>query len=157
MALWLSGLLGDLQLCCVDLSKLCGVFVAISWGPPIKLWRSSQALWCLDGDFLSLWLSLWRLPQALYGFGDRPQVSHSDRFFHLGGRAREDYGEPSWCLESLVPPHRSNGDYQMQGCELRDTSSSPHASVISIPELLYLCNLLCDSHQAWSLIYLAIT
>jgi hypothetical protein len=24
------------------------------------------------------------LPQALYGFGDHPQVSHSDRVFHLG-------------------------------------------------------------------------
>jgi hypothetical protein len=45
-----------------------------------------------------------------YGFGDRPQVSHSGRVFHLGGRARWDYGEPPWCLGSLVPPHRSNGD-----------------------------------------------
>jgi hypothetical protein len=65
--------LGDLQFSCGDLSKLCGASVAISWEPPIELWR---------------------LPQALYGFGDRPQVSHSDRVFHLGGRARGDYGEP---------------------------------------------------------------
>jgi hypothetical protein len=60
--------------------------MAISWGPLIELWR---------------------LPQALYGFGDRPQVSHSDRVFHLGGRARGDYGEPPWHLGSIVSPHRS--------------------------------------------------
>jgi hypothetical protein len=24
----------------------------ISWGPPIKLWRSSQGLWCIRSDFL---------------------------------------------------------------------------------------------------------
>jgi hypothetical protein len=33
-----------------------------------------------------------------------------DRVFHLGGRARGDYGEPLWRLGSLVPPHRSNRD-----------------------------------------------
>jgi hypothetical protein len=75
---------------------------------------------------------------SLYGFGDRPQVSHSGQVFHLGGRARGDYGEPPWRLESLVSPHLSNGD----------TSLSPHATVLSIPELLYLCNLLCDSLRA---------
>jgi hypothetical protein len=48
----LVGLLGDLQLSCGDLPKLCGALVAISWGPPVNLWRSSQALWCLSGDFL---------------------------------------------------------------------------------------------------------
>jgi hypothetical protein len=101
--------------------------MAISWEPPIELWR---------------------LPQALYGFGDHHQVSHSDRIFHLGGRARGDYGEPPWHLGCLVPPHHSNGDYHSQGCELRDTSLSPRALVISISELLYLCNLLCDSHRA---------
>jgi hypothetical protein len=81
--------LGDLQLSCGDLPKLCGALVAISWDPPIELWR---------------------LPQALYGFVDRPQVFHSDRVFHLGGRDRGDYGEPPWRLGCLVPPHRSNGD-----------------------------------------------
>jgi hypothetical protein len=50
----LSGLvdLGDLQLSCGFLPKLCGASVAISWGPPIKLCRSSQALWCLSGVYL---------------------------------------------------------------------------------------------------------
>jgi hypothetical protein len=50
----LSGLvdLGDLQLSCGVLPKLYGASVAISWGPPIKLWRPSQALWCLSGDSL---------------------------------------------------------------------------------------------------------
>jgi hypothetical protein len=51
---WLSVLvdLGDLQLSCGVLPKLCGASVTISWGPPIKLGRSSQALWCLSGDSL---------------------------------------------------------------------------------------------------------
>jgi hypothetical protein len=35
-----------------------------------------------------------------------------------------------------------------KGCELWDTSLSPRASVISLPELLYLCNLLYDSLRA---------
>jgi hypothetical protein len=69
--------LGDLQLSCGDLPKLCGASVVIPWEPPIELWR---------------------FPQALYRFGDRPQVSHSDRVFHLGGRAQRDYGEPPWRL-----------------------------------------------------------
>jgi hypothetical protein len=89
---------------------LCGALVEISWGPPIKLWRSSQALWCLSGNSGEPPIELWRFPQALYGFGDSPQASHSDRVFHLGGRARGDYGEPPWSLGSLVPPHRSNED-----------------------------------------------
>jgi hypothetical protein len=56
--------LGDLQLSCGDLPKLYGASVVISWEPPIVLWR---------------------LPQALYGFSDCPQVSHSDRFSILVG------------------------------------------------------------------------
>jgi hypothetical protein len=60
--------LGDLQLSCGDLLKLCGASVAISWEPPIELWR---------------------LPQDLYGFDDRPQVSHSDQVFHLVGGLEE--------------------------------------------------------------------
>jgi hypothetical protein len=47
---------------------LYGASVAISWEPPIKLWR---------------------LPEALCGSGDRPQASHSDRVFHLGGAIEE--------------------------------------------------------------------
>jgi hypothetical protein len=60
-------LLGDLQLSCGDLPKLCGASVAITWGPPIKLWRSSQALWCLSGDSWEPPIELWRLPQAYTG------------------------------------------------------------------------------------------
>jgi hypothetical protein len=26
--------------------------LVVTWGPPIKLWRSSQALWCLCGNYL---------------------------------------------------------------------------------------------------------
>jgi hypothetical protein len=117
----------DLQLSCGDLPKLYGASVA-SLG--------------------SLQLSCGDCPKLCTGFGDRPQVSHSDRVFHLGGRAQGDYGETPWRLGSPVPPHRSNGDKHPQGCELRDTSLSPRASVISIPELLYIFNLLCDSHRA---------
>jgi hypothetical protein len=64
---WLSGLLGDLQLSCGDLPKLCGASVVITWGPPIKLWRSSQALWCLSGDSWEPPIELWRLLQACTG------------------------------------------------------------------------------------------
>jgi hypothetical protein len=60
-------LLRDLQLSCGDLPKLCGAFVAITWGPPIKLWRSFQALWCLSGDSWEPPIELWRLPQAYTG------------------------------------------------------------------------------------------
>jgi hypothetical protein len=35
--------LGDLQLSCGDLPKLCGASVTISWEPPIELWRLPQA------------------------------------------------------------------------------------------------------------------
>jgi hypothetical protein len=41
--------------------------MAISWGPPIKLWRSSQALWCLSGFYWEPPNKLWRLPQACTG------------------------------------------------------------------------------------------
>jgi hypothetical protein len=80
---------------------------------------------------------------ALKGHAGHSQLRHIGRVFHLGEKSRGEYGEPPWRLESLVPPHRSNRE-----CELWDTSLSPCASVISIPKLLYLCNLLCDSLRA---------
>jgi hypothetical protein len=53
---------------------------------------------------------LWRLPQACTGSVTALKCPIVDRVFHLGGRARGEYGEPLWHLESLVPPHCSNGD-----------------------------------------------
>jgi hypothetical protein len=41
--------------------------VAITWGPLIKLWRSSQTLWCLSGDSWEPLIELWRLLQACTG------------------------------------------------------------------------------------------
>jgi hypothetical protein len=58
----LSGLLGDLQLSCGYLPKLCGASIATSWEPSVKLWRSSQALWCLNSDSWEPPIKLWRLP-----------------------------------------------------------------------------------------------
>ena len=66
-----------------------GFFVAISWEPPIKLWR---------------------LPQALCGFGDHHQGFIVDRVFHLGGKARGAFGEAVVAFGDLCAQHRSNGD-----------------------------------------------
>jgi hypothetical protein len=99
----------------------------VTWGPPIKLWRSSQALWCLGGDSCEPPIKLWTVPQALWitwgppiKLSRLPQACTGsvtflkglivDRVFHLGGKARVEYGDPLWHLGSLVPPHRSNGD-----------------------------------------------
>ena len=64
-------------------------FVAISWEPPIKLWR---------------------LPQVCTGC-DHPQGSLSgSRTSLLVGKLEENTERPSWHLGSLVAPHRSNGE-----------------------------------------------
>ena len=51
------------------------------------------------------------------------------------GRLEEHSVRPFVAFGDLCAQHRSNGDYHSQECELRDKSSSPRASVISIPEL----------------------
>jgi hypothetical protein len=86
----LSGLLGDLQLSCGDLSKLCGASVEISWGPSIKLWRSSQALWSLSGNFWEPPIKLWRLPQACTGSVTTLKCPIVHWVFHLVGGLEEN-------------------------------------------------------------------
>jgi hypothetical protein len=48
----LSGFLGDLQLSCGDLPKLCGASVAIPWDLQLSYGDLTKALWCLSDDFL---------------------------------------------------------------------------------------------------------
>ena len=75
----------------------------------------------------------------LYGFCDRPQGSLSGITASCIVRGREEITVAlvaSWgalCLHTAP-----NGDYHPQGCELRDTSSSPRASVISYPSPLLM-------------------
>jgi hypothetical protein len=64
---------------------------------------------------LALWIweppiKLWSCPKLCVGSVTALKGPIVDRVFHLGGRVRGDYGEPPWHLESLVPPHSSNGD-----------------------------------------------
>jgi hypothetical protein len=85
----LNEFLGDLQLSYGDLPKLCGSSVA---------------------TIGSLQLSCGVCPKLCAGSVTALKGPIVDRVFHLGGRARGDYGEPPWHLGSLVPPHHSNGD-----------------------------------------------
>jgi hypothetical protein len=120
----LSGLLGDLQLSCEDRPKLCGASVAIMWGPPIKLWRISQALWCLSGDSWEPPIKLWRLPQACTDSVTALKCPIVHRIFHIGGGTRGDYSEPLWHLGCLVPPHHlPSNEAHLESLSYRGTLS----------------------------------
>ena len=79
---------------------------------------------------------------AISGVGGK--ASHSEGASRLKENKVAFVGirENSWL------PHLSNGDVaSFRGGEHQDTSSSPRASVISIPEFLHLY-LYCDSFRA---------
>ena len=119
-------------------------------GSPIELWRLPRAfevtaeaiVHCGEASWCR-WeppIKLWRLPQpSLYGFGDRPQGSLSGIMASCIVRGCEEITVAlvaSWgalCLHTAP-----NGDLHPQGCELRDRSSSPRASVISYPSPLLM-------------------
>ena len=93
---------------------------------------------------------------SLYGFGDRPQGSHSgSRILHWRER-EENTVNHCGAWEGIVLPHRSNETYSCDKEELGNTSSSPHASVISIPEL-FIYALYFVIAFVLEVIYLAIT
>src|SRR5215216_4847838 len=75
----------------------------------------------------------------LYGFGDCPQGSLSGITASCIVRGREEITVALVASWGALCLHTSpNGDWHPQGCELRDTSSSPRASVISYPSPLLM-------------------
>jgi hypothetical protein len=117
----------DLQLSCGDLTKLCGASVAIYWAPPIELWRLPQA--CM-GSMTALKCPIVIGSSILVGGLDEITVS-----------LRGVWG--ALCLHT-APTEIST----RKGVNFGIHHHLRVPYLFFTPELLYLCNLLCDSYRA---------